>query len=123
MTTSHVRNPESTTPTNELKPEQALGLVGLGLMQKITSEGQSGINWLFGEGNDKADIKALKQRLELTSLALETGAPLTTAEVSLILGTRPNSTNFERAGLVAKRLSRNVWRLSTLEKQSAYWRN
>ena len=123
MTTSHVTNPESSEQTNELKAQQALGLVGLGLMQKITGEDQSGLNWLFEESNEKADLNSLKKRLELTSLALETGAPLTTAEVSQLLGSRPNSSNYEKAGLLAKRLSRNVWRLSKIGKESTYWRN
>lgn len=123
MTTSQVKSPESTNLPNELKAEQALGLVGLGLMQKITGDGKSGLNWLFEESEEKADLVSLRQRLELTSLAIQTGAPLSTAEVTQLLGVRPTSAKTERGGLIARRLSRNVWKLSRAEKDSSYWRN
>ena len=123
MTTSQVKNSESTTVPNELKAEQALGLVGLGLMQKITGEGKSSLNWLFEESDEKADLVSLRQRLELTSLAIETGAPLSTSEVTHLLGARPTSAKTERGGLLAKRISRNVWKLARIEKDSSYWRN
>ena len=123
MSTSQVETPDSSTLPNELKPEQALGLVGLGLMQKITAEGKSGLNWLLEDNDEKADLVSLRQRLELTSLAIQTGAPLSTAEVSQLLGVRPTSTKTERGGLIARRLSRNVWKLSQAEKDSSYWRN
>jgi hypothetical protein len=57
-------------------------------------------------------LTALRQRLDLTDLAIRTGAPLSTAEVAQLLGARPGSAVVERAGLVARRLGRNVWRLS-----------
>ena len=63
----------------------------------------------------RADLAALRQRLELTQLALQTGAPLTTAEVSQLLGVRPTSESVERAGIRARRLSRNVWKLVRAE--------
>tara|TARA_Y100001968_G_scaffold162138_2_gene148297 strand:- start:3161 stop:3532 length:372 start_codon:yes stop_codon:yes gene_type:complete len=123
MTTSQVKPSESSTLPNELKAEQALGLVGLGLMQKLTNEGKSGLNWLLEENDEKADLVSLRQRLELTSLAIETGAPLSTAEITQLLGARPTSSKTERGGLIARRISRNVWRLSRAEKESSYWRN
>tara|TARA_Y100001968_G_C19185754_1_gene632664 strand:- start:192 stop:563 length:372 start_codon:yes stop_codon:yes gene_type:complete len=123
MSTPEVKQTDSSTLPSELKAEQALGLVGIGLMQKITSEGKSGLNWLFEENEEKADLVSLRNRLELTSLALETGAPLTTAEVTQLLGARPISQKTERGGLVARRISRNVWKLSKADKDSSYWRN
>ena len=45
-------------------------------------------------------------------LALDTGAPLSTAEVTLLLGARPGAPVVQRGGLRARRLSRNVWKLS-----------
>tara|TARA_Y100001968_G_scaffold327120_1_gene371527 strand:- start:1355 stop:1726 length:372 start_codon:yes stop_codon:yes gene_type:complete len=123
MATSQVKKPDSTPLPNELKAEQALGLVGMGLMQKITSDGKSGLNWLFEDNEEKADLVSLRQRLELTSLAIETGAPLSTAEVGHLMGVRPTSSKIERGGLVARRISRNVWRLNRAENESTYWRN
>tara|TARA_Y100001968_G_C18809104_1_gene459265 strand:+ start:45 stop:416 length:372 start_codon:yes stop_codon:yes gene_type:complete len=123
MTTSQVKNPNQSNPTNELKAEQALGLVGLGLMQKITSEGKAGLNWLLEEDDEKADLISLRQRLELISLAINTSAPLSTSEVSQLIGIRPTSNKIERGGLVAKRISRNVWKLSRIDKDNSYWRN
>ena len=120
-------SPENCTDSNalptELKAEQALGLIGLGLMQKMSREGASDWRWPLEEEGEKADLLALRQRLELTSLAIETGAPLSTSEVTHLLGARPGSGKTERGGLLAKRISRNVWKLSKADKDPAYWRN
>ena len=51
-------------------------------------------------------------------LALDTGAPLSTAEVSLLLGARPGSSVVQRGGLRARRLSRNVWKLSRAAEET-----
>lgn len=95
-----------------IKPEQALACIGLGLMGKIN--GSPSLPWIWNEAEDggQADAAALRQRLELVHLALETGAPLTTAEVTLLLGARPGGPEVERGGLRARRLGRNVWKLS-----------
>jgi hypothetical protein len=100
-----------------VKPEQALAFIGLGLMQKMAGSGQD-LPWIWSEAEDggQADLAALRQRLELTQLALQTGSPLTTAEVSQLLGVRPTSEAVERGGLKARRLSRNVWKLSRLDE-------
>jgi hypothetical protein len=99
-----------------VKPEQALAFIGLGLMQKMAGSGQD-LPWIWSEAEDggQADLSALRQRLELTQLALQTGSPLTTAEVTQLLGVRPTSESVERGGLKARRLSRNVWKLSRLD--------
>ena len=100
-----------------VKPEQALAFIGLGLMQKMAGSGQE-LPWIWSEAEDggQADLTALRQRLELTQLALQTAAPLTTAEVTQLLGVRPTSEAVERGGLKARRLSRNVWKLSRLDE-------
>ncbi|MEB3266620.1 MAG: hypothetical protein VKN13_08410 [Cyanobacteriota bacterium] len=95
-----------------LKPEQALAVIGLGLLQKLAASGND-LPWMWQEGEDaQADLAGLRQRLELTRLAIDTGAPLSTSEVSQLLGARASGEVVERAGLRARRLSRNLWRLS-----------
>ncbi len=113
----------STSLPSDLKAEQALGLIGMGLMQKMTNEGAPAWTWPEPEDDRKADLHSLRQRLEITSLAIETGAPLSTSEVTQLLGARPGSTKTVRGGLVAKRLSRNIWKLSRADKDDSYWRN
>ena len=74
----------------DLNADQALGMVSFGLMQRLAQDGQVDLPWLEASGNaDSERLRQLRQRLELTSLAIETGAPLTTAEVSMLLGARP----------------------------------
>ncbi|MFM8936627.1 MAG: hypothetical protein ACKOE9_06610 [Vulcanococcus sp.] len=103
----------------DLKPEQALALVGMGLMQKMAANGE--LPWIWNEAEDggRCDVAALRQRLELTDLALRTGAPLSTAEVSYLLGAKPGAETVERGGLRARRISRNVWKLSQVSSASA----
>lgn len=102
-----------------VKPEQALAFIGLGLMQRMGA-GPSDLPLVWNEGGDdgQLDVQALRQRLELTDLAIRTGAPLSTAEVTLLMGARPGSAHVERAGLVARRLSRNVWKLTRSSSDS-----
>ncbi len=104
-----------------IKPEQALALIGLGLMQNIGqpapfANADTPWTWSDTEDGGGADLAALKQRLELTQLALQTGAPLSTAELTCLLGARPGGTEVRRGGLRARRLSRNVWKLSRVEE-------
>lgn len=94
-----------------VKPEQALAFIGLGLMHRL-GNAEASFAPLGGDPGETADLSALRQRLELTDLAIRTGAPLTTAEVSALLGARPGAAEVERGGLVARRVSRNVWKLS-----------
>ncbi len=95
-----------------VKPEQALAVVGLGLLRGMG--GGVDLPLLDGEGDGEgsATVQALKGRLEAISLAIHTGAPLTTQEVTLLLGARPGTAVIRRAGVTAQRLSRNVWQLS-----------
>jgi hypothetical protein len=97
----------------DLKPEQALALIGMGLMRKLSENGDS-LPWLWNAEDESTttDLPSLRQRLELVDLALRTTAPLTTAEVAHLMGARPGAPVVERGGLVARRQSRNVWILS-----------
>ncbi len=102
-----------------VRPEQALALIGMGLMRRL-ARGGGDPTWLldFDEEAPSADLVALRQRLELTRLVLETGAPLSTAEVTYLLGARPGGEVVERGGLTARRLRRNVWRLQRREEEA-----
>ena len=122
MTSSQKSTSESQAIPSDLQPEQALGLVGLGLMQRMSHGGTSKLR-LVEDNDEKFDLHALRQRLELIALAIETGAPLSTSEVTHLLGAKPGSGKTERGGLVARRISRNVWKLSQVDKESSYWRN
>ncbi len=97
-----------------VRPEQALALIGLGLMGRMGGVGTEGFgDWKdSGEADHPVDLAGLRQRLEITDLAIRTGAPLTTAEVAQLMGARPGSAVVERGGLRARRLGRNVWKLS-----------
>ena len=109
------------TPTNalELNADQALGMVSFGLMQRLAQDVQVDLPWLEAGINSTTErARQLRQRLELTALAIDTGAPLTTAEVTMLLGARPGTERVERGGLVARRVSRNVWNLSRLNNPS-----
>lgn len=98
-----------------VQPDQALAFMGLGLMRslQVANPAQAPFWPELPEGADSSvDLTALRQRLDLTDLAIRTGAPLSTAEVTQLLGARPGSAVVQRGGLVARRLGRNVWRLS-----------
>ena len=102
-----------------LKPEQALACIGLGLMGKLADGGKD-LPWIWNEEEDcgSFDGTSLRQRLELVQLALQTGAPLSTAEVTHLMGARPGAAVVQRGGLTARRLSRNVWKLSRSNEDS-----
>lgn len=97
-----------------VRPEQALAFIGLGLMRRMGSVGGDGFgDWQDGgEEENPVDLAGLRQRLEVTDLAIRTGAPLTTAEVGQLMGARPGAPVVQRGGLTARRLGRNVWKLS-----------
>jgi HAMP domain-containing protein len=96
-----------------VKPEQALAFIGLGLMHRLGNT-EASFSPLGQDGVETADLATLRQRLELIDLAIRTAAPLSTAEVTALLGARPGAAEVERGGLAARRVSRNVWRLSRL---------
>ena len=103
---------ETVSEHNEVRPEQALALVGMGMLQKMAANGELPWSWNEAEDGGACDPGALRNRLELTNLALKTGAPLSTAEVTYLMGARPGAAVVERGGLKARRVSRNVWKLS-----------
>lgn len=100
-------------------PEQALAFIGLGLMGRL-AEGSGPLPWIWNEEEDggSVDTASLRQRLELVQLALQTGAPLSTAEVTHLMGARPGAAVVQRGGLSARRLARNVWKLSRAAEES-----
>ncbi len=116
MVSARKKSEEPGRLSTELNAEQALGLVSYTLMQRLAGEGQAEMPWLETEESSHAGmVRQLRQRLELTALAVESGAPLTTAEVAYLLGARPGTESVERGGLRARRVSRNVWRLSRMD--------
>lgn len=98
-----------------VKPEQALAFIGLGLMRRMAGGEDSSWIWNEEEDGGSVDLAALRQRLEITQLALQTGAPLSTAELTQLLGARPGGPVVERGGLRARRLGRNLWKLTRIE--------
>lgn len=97
----------------DMNAEQALALIGMGLVRKMMTEGDGGAwLWMGEEPSAAVDASSLRQRLELVDLAVRTAAPLTTAEVTHLLGARPGAPLVERGGLLARRQGRNVWILS-----------
>jgi len=94
-----------------VQPDQALAFMGLGLMRSLQVANPALAPFWpeLPEGADSSvDLTALRQRLDLTDLAIRTGAPLSTAEVAQLLGARPGSGVVQRAGLVARRLGERI---------------
>jgi len=116
MASARRKSEEPGQLSTELNAEQALGLVSYSLMQRLAGEGQAEMPWLDTDDSSHAGmVRKLRQRLELTALAVDSGAPLTTTEVTYLLGARPGTESVERGGLTARRVSRNVWRLSRMD--------
>ena len=122
MVSSQKKASDSSSSENELSPDQTLGLVSLSLMQKLSQKDPS-FSWLVDEKPEQLNLKNLRDRLELTQLAINTGAPLTTSEVSILMGAKPGKSKIERGGLLATKIARNVWKLSKLGQGSSYYRN
>ena len=122
MGTSQNKEPNISGPEKELTPDQTLGLVSLTLMQKLSQKDPS-FSWLEEEKSEKVNLKNLRNRLELTQLAVDTGAPLTTSEVAALIGAKPGKSKLERAGLLATKISRNVWKLSKTNQGNSFYRN
>ena len=122
MTSSHKNQLNSSSENKELSPDQTLGLVSLTLMQKLSQRDPS-FSWLIDDNKDLKNIKNLRNRLELIDLAIKTGAPISTSEVSFLLGAKPGKSRVERGGLVAIKVSRNVWRITKNSNENNYWRN
>ena len=122
MASSSKKSFESSTNTKDLSPDQTLGLVSLSLMQKLSQKDPS-FSWLIEDNLDKANLRHLRERLELIDLAIKTGAPLSTSELTTLIGAKPGKSKIERAGLVAIKVSRNVWKIAKNNNENNYWRN
>ena len=122
MGTSQKKEPNVSGTKEELITDQALGLVSLSLMQKLSQKDPS-FSWLEEEKSDKVNLKKLRDRLELTELAINTGAPLTTSEMVALIGAKPGKSKLERAGLLATKMARNVWKLSKITQGNSFYRN
>lgn len=95
-----------------LGPEQLLAALALGWLGRQRDSGERQ-PWVWNEEpQGPTDLASLRQRLEVIQLAVQTGAPLSTAEVTKLMGARPGADLVERGGLRARRISRNVWKLS-----------
>ena len=117
------KNPIKSSPKNrELISDQTLGLVSLSLMQKLSQKDPT-FSWLIDENSESKNLNNLRNRLELTELAIKTGAPLSTTEVSILMGAKPGKSKVERGGLLATKISRNVWKISKINDENNYWRN
>ena len=122
MTSPH-KNPIKTSSENrELGPDQTLGLVSLTLMQKLSQKDPS-FSWLIDDNKELRNMKNFRNRLELIDLAIKTGAPISTAEVSFLMGAKPGKSRVERGGLIAIKVSRNVWKIAKNSSENNYWRN
>ena len=122
MASSQEKSISSSIGTDELSSEKTLGLVSLSLMQKL-SEKDPTFSWLIDENSERKNLNNLRERLELTELAIKTGAPLSTSEVSILMGAKPGKSRVERGGLLATKISRNVWKITKLNDENNYWRN
>ena len=122
MATSQQKDPNNLESKKELSPDQTLGLVSLSLMQKLYQK-DSSFSWLEEEKSEKVNLKNLRDRLELTQLAINTGAPLTTSEVTALIGAKPGKSKLERAGLLATKIARNLWKLSKTTQGNSFYRN
>ena len=57
MSVSQPKEPKNNNLNNEINPEQALGLVSLGLMKKLSDKGITDLNWL--KEDEKYDLYEL----------------------------------------------------------------
>ena len=121
MGTSQKKEPNVSGTEKELTPDQTLGLVSLSLMQKLSQKDPS-FSWLEEDKMEKVNLKNLRDRLELTQLAINTGAPLT-SEVTALIGAKPGKSKLERAGLLATKIARNVWKISKTSQGNSFYRN
>ena len=122
MTSPHKNPIKASSENRELSPDQTLGLVSLTLMQKLSQKDPS-FSWLIDDNKDFRNMKNLRNRLELIDLAIKTGAPISTAEVSFLMGAKPGKSRVERGGLIAIKVSRNVWKIAKNSSENNYWRN
>lgn len=68
--------------------------------------------------DDREQLETLALQLQALGAAVELGAPLTTRQVRLLLGARPGGDRVTRAGIEARKLGYNLWRLSRAKGKS-----
>lgn len=103
MASTRKKTEEPGQLTTELNAEQALGLVSYTLMQRLAAEGQSELPLLDNDQSSHAGMaKQLRQRLELTALAIESGAPSRPMRslISWVPGREPNPLSAVASGPV-----------------------
>ena len=122
MASSQKKSFSPSIRTEEFNTDQSIGLVSLSLMQKLSQKDPT-FSWLMDDNSESKNLNNLRNRLELTELAIKTGAPLSTSEVSILMGAKPGKSRVERGGILATKISRNVWRISKLNDENNYWRN
>ena len=122
MASSQKKSISAQVEIDELNTDKTLGLVSLSLMQKLSQKDPT-FSWLIDENSESKNLNNLRNRLELTELAIKTGAPLSTLEVSILMGAKPGKSKVERGGLLATKISRNVWKITKLNDENNYWRN
>ena len=122
MASSQKKSISAQVEIDELNTDKTLGLVSLSLMQKLSQKDPT-FSWLTGEDSESKNLNNLRNRLELTELAIKTGAPFSTTEVSILMGAKPGKSKVERGGLLATKISRNVWKISKINDENNYWRN
>ena len=122
MTSPHKNPIKASSENGELSTDQTLGLVSLTLMQKLSQKDPS-FSWLIDDNKDLRNMKNFRNRLELIDLAIKTGAPISTAEVSFLMGAKPGKSRVERGGLIAIKVSRNVWKIAKNSSENNFWRN
>ena len=122
MASSQKKSISAPLETEELNADKTLGLVSLSLMQKLSQKDPT-FSWLIDENSVGKNLNNLRNRLELTELAIKTGAPLSTSEVSILMGAKPGKSKVERGGLLAIKISRNVWKITKIKDENNYWRN
>lgn len=93
-----------------LSAADALAAVGA----PVDSSGPSGIVPVESGGlspvdSDGVQLRRLQARLAALRDAVELGAPLSTAEVAVLLGARPGGDEMVRGRLRAVREARNIW--------------
>jgi hypothetical protein len=89
--------------------------IGQGALVPVDSTGQDALVPMESDGTAEADpmesdgLQHLRRRLAALRDAVDLGAPLSTAEVALLLGARPSGKKVTRGRLTAVWQSRNVW--------------
>jgi hypothetical protein len=88
---------------------------GQGALVPMESDGTAEADPMESDGPPPADpmesdgLQHLRRRLAALRDAVDLGAPLSTAEVALLLGARPGGAEVVRGRLRAVRQARNVW--------------